>query len=779
MEQFKNFLETRGSELCKTTQYLSFYALPYVPDPRTHPSFQEIFTKEWVEETEGRMQQLISTSLQNNVPRILKFVNNPDLNSSEETKRDHGEYLENKTRFRDLELHERELNIKHRKLQNDYHNLITIATELVQALAASVSGEQITPKYLSSIAQRLASFKKKNPDATTPPPIMENSHQQQRTNIHSAYEISHHDQHKKNNPIRKTQSSTISRSHHSHAPAPITQELPPQIEMKTQEKRKEILNRMNSISKKEAAEYNDKEQTNSENSRNLQDLRAEDYDYQKISNDLIPGNQSFYDQEVLLKSAHKLLAPQLIRSSKNNLDILGFKANLPKKIFKQSKDRVKLQFVTLANFMASFSVGREYILTAGRDFFVVSLADELINCIEESGYRQNLLATLQKLSLRRSVQTMLNNKSIITFLLKLLYENIDSLSEYTIEYSSAMLMNLCLRTLGKKECKKNYSGLFKVLNSLLEMEDFQVKTYAHGILYSLFSDAEIRQEALEFGMDEILNFLKNQYKDAGLIGQIDFVINQLNSNENSTIFDEASEDGIDEDETESLEYDDLENVITDDASDVSDKNDYSHSQAANILHKYLKSPQSRSYPDTTETEKALTIARITTSRHVSLSLSNPNYKISNEPYTRPITPMSHLKPKSYQQIRAVTPTRQFLDSRTRTPATEEKIIQTFPHTQRNEIQKKGGMIKSNNGLYSNDELQVAFASREKVVRTPIPFLNQTPMSSTALAAEENSVFRGIRRRDTPLPINRPVSSSAGSMRMVRAPSRLSQISNER
>lgn len=66
----------------------------------------------------------------------------------------------------------------------DYHNLIMIASELVQALAASVNGEevrrgsllvhhklinfdmnsslkkQITPDYLSSIFQRLSTFKK-------------------------------------------------------------------------------------------------------------------------------------------------------------------------------------------------------------------------------------------------------------------------------------------------------------------------------------------------------------------------------------------------------------------------------------------------------------------------------------------------------------------------------------------------------------------------------------------------------------------------------------------
>lgn len=49
---------------------------------------------------------------------------------------------------------------KHRNLQHDYHNLITIASELVQTLASCINGEKITPIYLSSICTRLAAFKK-------------------------------------------------------------------------------------------------------------------------------------------------------------------------------------------------------------------------------------------------------------------------------------------------------------------------------------------------------------------------------------------------------------------------------------------------------------------------------------------------------------------------------------------------------------------------------------------------------------------------------------------
>jgi len=33
-----------GSELSQTTEFLPFYALPFVPNPVQHPSFKELFS---------------------------------------------------------------------------------------------------------------------------------------------------------------------------------------------------------------------------------------------------------------------------------------------------------------------------------------------------------------------------------------------------------------------------------------------------------------------------------------------------------------------------------------------------------------------------------------------------------------------------------------------------------------------------------------------------------------------------------------------------------------
>ena len=39
----KHYLETRGAALSQTTEFLPYYALPFVPNPRVHPSFRELF----------------------------------------------------------------------------------------------------------------------------------------------------------------------------------------------------------------------------------------------------------------------------------------------------------------------------------------------------------------------------------------------------------------------------------------------------------------------------------------------------------------------------------------------------------------------------------------------------------------------------------------------------------------------------------------------------------------------------------------------------------------
>ncbi|KAL5011227.1 hypothetical protein ScPMuIL_011690 [Solemya velum] len=176
------------------------------------------------------------------------------------------------------------------------------------------------------------------------------------------------------------------------------------------------------------------------------------------------------------------------------------------------------------------SAGRTY-LAQNQDLFK-GLMDNLRSEDKDSITREMILGALQKLSLRRNLQTAMIDKGVIEWLVKVLEDN-DSLSDYTLEYSVALLMNLCLRTAGKKR----YSPL------------------REGALYSILAIPTIREEAKAMGMEEILRcFIKEDQPDMNR--QIEFIIKQLNSTESVDEYEsDDEEDEEDEEDQDAMESD--------------------------------------------------------------------------------------------------------------------------------------------------------------------------------------------------------------------------------
>jgi LisH domain-containing protein ARMC9 len=75
---FKTFLDKHGHEFCGNQVCLQYYALPYVPNPRTHPSFKEIFDPRWKEELQERLELIISKLLVKPTrSRLLELIAKP------------------------------------------------------------------------------------------------------------------------------------------------------------------------------------------------------------------------------------------------------------------------------------------------------------------------------------------------------------------------------------------------------------------------------------------------------------------------------------------------------------------------------------------------------------------------------------------------------------------------------------------------------------------------------------------------------------------------------
>lgn len=76
VQVFKHYLDTKGHKLAQTSEFLQFYALPYIPNPLSHPSFKDVFTREWVQELKSKLQSfIVEVSASDQAPIIYQMYN--------------------------------------------------------------------------------------------------------------------------------------------------------------------------------------------------------------------------------------------------------------------------------------------------------------------------------------------------------------------------------------------------------------------------------------------------------------------------------------------------------------------------------------------------------------------------------------------------------------------------------------------------------------------------------------------------------------------------------
>lgn len=107
--------------------------------------------------------------------------------------------------------------------------------------------------------------------------------------------------------------------------------------------------------------------------------------------------------------------------------------------------------MSFINALASECLGRTYLLQ--REDLIESLVNLLQNETEDTTLRQNTLGTLQKFSLRKKPQSVMIELELINWIARVLKAEGERLSDYSIEYATALLMNLSLRTAGKDKCE--------------------------------------------------------------------------------------------------------------------------------------------------------------------------------------------------------------------------------------------------------------------------------------------------------------------------------------
>lgn len=95
---------------------------------------------------------------------------------------------------------------------------------------------------------------------------------------------------------------------------------------------------------------------------------------------------------------------------------------------------------------------------------------------------------------------------VIHWIIETIRNELDTLSDYSLEYATALLMNLSLRAEGKNKCEE-INDILTVLNEIIENENLQVRTHINGTLYSILTRAKLKQQANILGMQHMLEYL--------------------------------------------------------------------------------------------------------------------------------------------------------------------------------------------------------------------------------------------------------------------------------
>uniref|UniRef100_A0A287AK73 LisH domain-containing protein ARMC9 n=1 Tax=Sus scrofa TaxID=9823 RepID=A0A287AK73_PIG len=465
---FKTYLETKGAALSQTTEFLPFYALPFVPKPAAHPSFKELFQDSWSPELKLKLEKFLALIFKaSNMPKLFTLYKENGQSNKDMLQQLHRQLVEAERRSMTYLK-------RYNKIQADYHNLIGVTAELVDSLEATVSGKMITPEYLQSVCVRLF------------------SNQMRQSLAHSV------------DFTRPGTASTMLRA--SLAPVKLKDvPLLPSL------------------------------------------------DYEKLKKDLIWGSdrlKAFLLQALRwrLTTSHPGEQRETVLQAYISNDLLDCHSHGQRSVLQllNSKSDVVRQYMArLINAFASLAEGRLYLAQSTK---VLRLLEERLREEDKDVMtRENVLGALQKFSLRRPLQTAMIRDGLIFWLIDILKEP-DCLSDYTLEYSVALLMNLCLRSAGKNVCAQAASLVLKVLSDLLGHENHEIQPYVNGALYSILSIASIREEARAMGMEDILRcFIREG--NAEMIRQIEFIIKQLNSEE---LPDGALESDDDEDEDDEI-----------------------------------------------------------------------------------------------------------------------------------------------------------------------------------------------------------------------------------
>jgi hypothetical protein len=207
----------------------------------------------------------------------------------------------------------------------------------------------------------------------------------------------------------------------------------------------------------------------------------------------------------------------------------------------------KTNFFSLLNELAGDYVIRGY-LAQNKD-----LVEVLVNCIlsqePESDILQNAVGILQKLSLKVEAQDLMVSKGIIKAVFALLENKKEKISEYILEYSLALLMNLSLNPKAKIIIEEDVNLAY--INSLMAMWETcpqSIRHFLNATVYSFLWSPAIQAKAKHAKLDERVKE-GSELLEENLQTQIEYIIKRINGESNEETMNSGKDiidiDGLD------------------------------------------------------------------------------------------------------------------------------------------------------------------------------------------------------------------------------------------
>ena len=532
MEEFKSFLERNKPQSESSSEFLAYYALPYIPDPRNNFTYVNLFKPEWtaciIEQIE-KCVEYYSPNKVCNLPLLYdismgkKIINiNNNINNNlrgyigKEGKK-MKELIEENRDLKDKEENNKKIFLESQKnwcsLALDIINCSFDLVELCNKLSNNQNLANIDEisnkliKYEKFLVNNLNDLNKNkiSPEIKiTPLNIKHVLSRESNINITSNTNI--------NNNVSISMNS-INNIHKNSSPDTTTKKISNLSVSKELKK-----NKINKIEMKDSI-------INMKKLNLILNSKHPIYN-EKINHLFKEIREKIYSKDNTLRT---LTLYQIFF-----YDILGALSN--NSLFKQllSNKNINLEVIKLVNSLANYNIGKNYLLSNNN--IIEDIVKLMIAENTDTPLRQNCLGSLQKFSLRNEPQNKLIELNVIHYLIDIFMFQGDILSDYSIEYGLALLMNLSLRKGGKEKFEAVGEKIINILIKYLKYDNIQILTCINGMLYSLIKMKKIRKLAVELGIIESLENLK-KLKNEQINKQIKCIQDELNKYSENNIDD--------------------------------------------------------------------------------------------------------------------------------------------------------------------------------------------------------------------------------------------------